>query len=135
MAEKTTVSSLMREWTEHLTEEVSAFTVVPEGSCDTDKLDEKDVQIYGNNPSSFTNKAGRDAKAPIRVKRSEMAGAANNAYAVRRKNIDTLMKTTGKLLKALDKAAKKDGENWGHVGTAGAIEDKLGDINQMLKGI
>ena len=133
MAEKTTVSSLMREWTEHLTEEVSAFTVVPEGSCDKDELDEKDVQIYGNKKDSFTNKAGRDAKAPIRVKKSEMEGAAGNAYAVRRKSVDTLMKTTHKLMSALDKAQKKDSSSWAYVGTAGAIEDKLSDINQMLK--
>ena len=110
MAEKTTVSSLMREWTEHLTEEVSAFTVVPEGNCDTD-----------------------EAKAPIRVKKSEMEGAAGNAYAVRRKSVDTLMKTTHKLMSALDKAQKKDSSSWAYVGTAGAIEDKLSDINQMLK--
>ena len=108
MAEKTTVSSLMKEWNDHLTEDVSAFTVVPEGSYDTD-----------------------EAKAPIRVKKSEMVGSASNAYGVRRKSIDTLMTKTSALLQALDKAAKK-GENWGHVGTAGAIEDKLSDINQML---
>jgi len=109
MAEKTTVSSLMKEWNDHLTEDVSAFTVVPEGSCDTD-----------------------EAKAPIRVKKSEMVGSASNAYGVRRKSIDTLMTKTSKLLSALDKAQKKSSESWAHVGTAGAIEDKLSDINQML---
>ena len=91
MAEKTTVSSLMKEWNDHLTEDVSAFTVVPEGSCD--------------------------------------------AYGVRRKNIDTLMTTTHKLMTALDKSQKKDSENWAHVGTAGEIANKLSDINQMLGGI
>jgi len=111
MAEKTTVSSLMKEWNDHLTEDVSAFTVVPEGSCDMDT---------------------DEAKAPIRVKKSEMVGSASNAYGVRRKSIDTLMTKTSKLLSALDKAQKKSSEGWGHVGTAGAIEYKLRDISQML---
>ena len=59
MAEKTTVGSLMREWNEHLLgEEVSAFHVVPEAH----------------------HEEGAEEKAPIRVKKSEMAGAAGNAY-------------------------------------------------------
>ena len=113
-----TVTSIMKEWTEHLEkgtnmnlkEAVSAFTVVPEAHHETD-----------------------EAKAPIRVKKSEMVGSAGNAYGVRRKSIDTLMTTTHKLMSALDKAQKKDSESWAYVGTAGAIANKLSDINQMLK--
>ena len=115
-----TVASIMKEWNEHLekgtnmnlTEAVSAFTVVPEGHGGDD-----------------------EAKAPIRVKKSEMVGSASNAYGVRRKNIDTLMTTTHKLMTALDKSQKKDSESWAHVGTAGEIANKLSDINQMLGGI
>ena len=67
MAEKTTVGSLMREWNEHLLgEEVSAFHVVPEAH----------------------HEEGAEEKAPIRVKKSEMAGAAGNAYNERRKTVD-----------------------------------------------
>jgi hypothetical protein len=114
-----TVTSIMREWNEHLEkgtnmnlkEAVSAFTVVPEGHHEN------------------------EAKAPIRVKKSEMVGSASNAYGVRRKNIDTLMTTTHKLMTALDKSQKKDSESWAHVGTAGEIANKLSDINQMLGGI
>ena len=109
----------MKEWNEHLekgtnmnlTEAVSAFTVLPE--------------YHDEN----------ETKAPIRVKKSEMVGSAGNAYGVRRKNIDTLMTTTHKLMTALDKSQKKDSENWAHVGTAGEIANKLSDINQMLGGI
>ena len=115
-----TVTSIMKEWNEHLEkgtnmnlkEAVSAFTVLPEYHHEND-----------------------EAKAPIRVKKSEMVGYASNAYGVRRKNIDDLMTTTHKLMSALDKAQKKDSESWAHVGTAGEIENKLGDINQMLGGI
>ena len=115
-----TVTSIMKEWNEHLEkgtnmnlkEAVSAFTVVPEAHHETD-----------------------EAKPPIRVKKSEMVGSASNAYGVRRKNIDDLMTTTHKLMSALDKAQKKDSESWAHVGTAGEIANKLGDINQMLSGI
>ena len=114
-----TVASIMKEWNEHLekgtnmnlTEAVSAFTVLPE--------------YHDEN----------EAKAPIRVKKSEMVGSASNAYGVRRKNIDTLMTTTHKLMTALDKSQKKDSESWAHVGTAGEIANKLSDINQMLGGI
>ena len=85
-----TVTSIMKEWTEHLEkgtnmnlkEAVSAFTVVPEAHHEN------------------------EAKAPIRVKKSEMVGSASNAYGVRRKSIDTLMTTTHKLLSALDKRVK-----------------------------
>ena len=45
------------------------------------------------------------------------------------------MTTTHKLMAALDKAQKKDSENWAYVGTAGELENKLSDINQMLGGI
>ena len=58
-----------------------------------------------------------------------------NSKVRRRKNIDTLMTTTHKLMTALDKSQKKDSENWAHVGTAGEIANKLSDINQMLGGI
>jgi len=115
-----TVTSMMKEWNEHLEngtnmmlkEAVSAFTVMPEAHHETD-----------------------EAKRPIRVKKSEMVGSASNAYGVRRKNIDTLMTTTHKLMTALDKSQKKDSESWAHVGTAGEIANKLSDINQMLGGI
>ena len=118
-----TTAQLMREWNKHLedgtnmslNEAVSAFTVIPEGGA-----------IKGGDD---------EAKAPIRVKKSEMVGSAGNAYGVRRKNIDTLMTTTHKLMTALDKSQKKDSENWAHVGTAGEIANKLSDINQMLGGI
>ena len=114
-----TVTQLMKEWNEHLEngtnmklqEAVSAFTVMPEAHHEN------------------------EAKAPIQVKKSEMVGSAGNAYGVRRKNIDTLMTTTHKLMSALDKAQKKDSESWAYVGTAGAIANKLSDINQMLGGI
>ena len=114
MSEKTTVASIMKEWNELLlAEEVSAFHVVPEAH----------------------HEEGAEEKAPIRVKKSEMAGAAGNAYTERRKSVDGLMTTTHKLMLALDKAQKKDSENWAYVGTAGELENKLSDINQMLGGI
>ena len=82
--------------------------------------------------SAFTVLPETEEKQPIRVKRSEMAGSAGNAYAVRRKSVDGLMTTTHKIMSALDKAQKKDSENWAHVQTAGDLENKLNDINQLL---
>ena len=79
MSEKTTVGSLMIEWNKFvLSEEVSAFHVVPEAH----------------------HEEGAEEKAPIRVKKSEMAGAAGNAYSERRKTVDGLMTTTHKLMSA-----------------------------------
>ena len=134
-----TTAQLMREWNKHLedgtnmslNEAVSAFTVIPEGGA----IKDMKKGIKAGEQASKSLDSATETKAPIRVKKSEMVGSAGNAYGVRRKNIDTLMTTTHKLMKALDKSQKKDSENWAHVGTAGEIANKLSDINQMLGGI
>ena len=145
-----TTAQLMREWNKHLedgtnmslNEAVSAFTVVPEAHHETMEKGPiagavKDIKkgVKAGEQASKSLDSATEAKRPIRVKKSEMVGSASNAYGVRRKNIDTLMTTTHKLMTALDKSQKKDSENWAHVGTAGEIANKLSDINQMLGGI
>ena len=126
-----TVTSLMKDWNKYLQKETDKNIEV-----DNDALDDA---ILHEAVSAFTvlpeYHHETEEKDPIRVKRSEMAGAASNAYGERRKSIDGLMTTTHKLMTALDKAQKKDSENWAHVQTAGDLENKLGDINQMLGGI
>ena len=134
-----TTAQLMREWNKHLedgtnmslNEAVSAFTVIPEGGA----IKDMKKGIKAGEQASKSLDSATETKAPIRVKKSEMVGSAGNAYGVRRKNIDTLMTTTHKLMTALDKSQKKDSESWAHVGTAGEIANKLSDINQMLGGI
>jgi predicted metal-dependent hydrolase len=57
---------------------------------------------------------------------------AEETYKQRSKDISNLLKDIQKKLSVHEARFKKDNDNWGYVGSLGAVKEKLSDINDFL---